>query len=363
MPKAARTSTSTRRPAPLPVVERLAPTTPAAVVVGGVDDEPGEESTLGTLLAQFGDEAMSYKVRVDRKDARGERFYLGTVPLTADLLDEIKAKWGGGIFRGRISTEHGAYVRSLTFGIAGAQRDPEATSAAAPSELTELRGIVGALVSSVQALSDAARAPAPQVSSLSQFAEMAKIMRDLTPAPVAAAPATPMLEMFAMMNGFQDMRDRLTEDAEPRDGLASVVDKGLNALTPLLQQKLDNDAKALTTRGRRRIAPLAPSDPVAALAAKIPGAARMYLANQAKRDKEPGLYAEVILDALPDTVYAKLPEMLGRDDFAAALCAAVPQFAPYPAWFAKLADALRVSLLEAAEPVDDVADDATEATA
>jgi hypothetical protein len=320
-------------------------------------DAPDPHAQLTELLEQIGVDD-GYVARVERRDSRGGSDYLGTVALDANLFDEVKNRWGGGKFRARVSDSNAKYVRSITFGIAGLPRDRDASTPQDQTPgLTRLEGVVAAMADGMKALTAQLALVAHPKSNVAEFAEIAKVIRDLTPPP---APASSPVDMFAQFNQMLELRDRIAHDVdsdgrEPRDGLGMIVDKGIDKIVPLLSRKMDLDEKAAgvtreKTKRRAATTPAAlPSDPVAAMATKIPNVARVWLADCAKKDKDPSLYADVVLDSLPDTVYAQLPDLLGNEDFAARLCAAVPQFAVYPAWFAKLADALRTALLEAAE--------------
>lgn len=70
------------------------------------------------------------------------------------------------------------------------------------------------------------------------------------------------------------------------------------------------------------------------------------LAEQAKRDKDPEFYAEVVADNLPEGMLpAQILEYIGRADWWPMFSNFAPAVAPYPAWFAQFRDAF-VELLQ-----------------
>jgi hypothetical protein len=70
------------------------------------------------------------------------------------------------------------------------------------------------------------------------------------------------------------------------------------------------------------------------------------LAHQASLNKDPNLYADVVLDNLPDVDPTMLRNMLGAPDWWATLCQFSPNVQPYPQWFAECREALLKGLDE-----------------
>jgi hypothetical protein len=64
------------------------------------------------------------------------------------------------------------------------------------------------------------------------------------------------------------------------------------------------------------------------------------LAHQASLNKDPNLYADVVLDNLPEVDPTMLRNMLGAPDWWATLCQFSPNVQPYPQWFAECREAL-----------------------
>jgi hypothetical protein len=77
------------------------------------------------------------------------------------------------------------------------------------------------------------------------------------------------------------------------------------------------------------------------------------LAHQASLNKDPELYAEVVLDNLPSVDPKMLRDVLAKPDWWATLVQFSPNVQPYPQWFAECREALLKGLeemLHAAEP-------------
>lgn len=329
----------------------------------GQGGQAGGDEQLSSLLEELG--GAGYRVRMDRKDSRGELEYLGTVDLTPDLLDDVRARWGGGRYRGRVVNARGGYERSLTFGIAGAPRDPEpapapVAGAAAPDRLAHLEAIVTRLGEQLGGtLARLERSERPD--DLQQFARFATLMRELAPAatntPAPAAPADPLDSLTRLLT-FQSA---LEERMGPRGGggpafdVAALVRDGVKPLVGVLEKKIDLEREAMLRRGGRPVAvvereaaapapaPLAQT-PLALLVHQLPGFGRVFLANCARADKSAELYAETVLDQLPGDVVDALPELLAGDDIGERLAELVPEWNGHGAWFGELAAALLASL-------------------
>jgi hypothetical protein len=70
------------------------------------------------------------------------------------------------------------------------------------------------------------------------------------------------------------------------------------------------------------------------------------LAHQASLNKDPNLYADVVLDNLPQVDPTMLRDMLAKPDWWSTLCQFSPNVQPYPQWFAECREALLKGLDE-----------------
>lgn len=364
----------TRQPTPRPPRRRqastiapisAAPSAPPADNAGGaelLDESPDE---LSELLASFA--SGGYKAQLERKNSRGRPEYLGTLDLTAELLDDVRALHGGGEYRARVVDQRSKYQASLQFNIAGAPRDPDAAMApprdAAPDRLERLESIVERLV----AAHTAPPAPAAAPDMLGLFSTFAKLMRDLTPAAAPIVPAAAPVDPFALVGRVLEVQELLRErdggsgrGGSDGDSLSSVVRSALPPLLDTIKEKMQTDRDIARMRARQRIALVpdaappapAPADasPLAVLVKDLPRFAVEYLANMAALDKDPALYASTVLDRLPAEVVDRLPEVLGGENAGAELVALVPAWAPYAEWFQELA---REMLVQYAAMQDD----------
>lgn len=340
---------------------------PGAERAPAIPDDAGDDEQLGALLAEFGG-ATGYAARVERKDARGGADYLGTLELTADLLDDVRAAWGGGKYRARIVDADKRYVRSIQFGIAGAPRDPEALAtpapgrapAAEPDRLERLELAIGGLAEGLRALS----APKPP-DTLDMFGQFAKLMRELAPQTVPAAATTPATALESM-TAMLEFQTQLENRVGPRGGgtdFTAFVQPALK-LVEVLDKKISLEREAMYRRRPIAVvqpvtetpAPTAAADSLEHLARSLPPFAVAFLAGCAKADKSAELYAETVIDNLPGEIQDALPTLLAGDDAADRLCAIVPAWGAFVPWFRELVAAILASL-----EADD-ADDALEAT-
>lgn len=345
---------------------------------GATPETPaGERDEIADLLASLG-EGTGYRVRLERRDARGESGdYLGTIDLTPELLDDVRERWGGGKYRGRVVDARGTYRRALTFGIAGAPRDDAAAATPGGDDrLDRLERIVKELAT---AMTTQHAPPAAPVDTLAQFAAMAKILGDLRPAPVAAA--TPAGSFAEQIQAFVAVQQMIEKASGGRDSggmdVAALVDRGLTPLVGVVSKKLDNDARALALQEKRTLgapapAALAPAltpapaasapapedsstmpqrPELAQILSQVPDLARAWLAGLADKDSDPTLYADVVLDALPANVYPLLPALLTAPDALDITAAAVPQWSKPGrlAWIHELYRAIVDHLNEASD--------------
>lgn len=346
-------STPKNKPQPIAGARR------AAALPADTTDEL--ELSDAELLQRTLDELQGgdgYTIRVERVRAPGMRQelagYLGAVPLSPELFDDVFQEWGGGKYKGRIYRGN-AYNGMLRFEIAGEPRPRESERAALPAPAAA-ESETAALLKQLIAKLD--QQQQPQQSRVQEFAEMAKVMRELIPAPAAPAPASDPVKMFEMFDTMLDLRRRVAEESGERpadNGIVTIVREGVQPMIELVRDKMEMDKEAQRqARGARGVpaataarpagASSPSSDPIAKLAARIPGMGRSFLAGAARAKKDPALYAEMVLDQIPGEEYDALPPLLAEPDFTARLLALVPEWQPFPVWFGEMAAAMYRSL-------------------
>lgn len=335
------------KPKPLPVDrgrERLpADTSPA-------DEQPEDSTeTLMRILAQF-EGGNGYSVRLERLRDVGMRAelagYLGMLPLTPELYDDTMQAWGGGKYRGRIF-RGSEYQTSIQFQISGEARprDAQTFTGERDREQSPLEKTVAALADQVKQL--VTQQQQPQTSAVDQVVAIAKALREVAP----ASPTSDPVAMFKMFDTMLDLRGRIAEETGERpadNGIATIVREGITPMLSLVREHM-----AQENGKQRRAAPAAaapirsstPStDPIVNLANRIPTMGRAFLAGVARGKKDPQLYAEMVLDQIPESDYQALPQLLLLPDFTTRLLAVVPEWQQFPVWFTELFRAMYESL-------------------
>lgn len=318
-------------------------------------------SDLDALLSaiQSSDRAVS----LWRVNERGRAAYLRRMPGSEFDLDEIRDRDGGGLYELRAHGPDNRIERQVRFAIEGAPK-ARATDAGELSRVDRLEGMLA------QLLERQAASPAPTVDPLVMALKIVEVMKPAA-APAVVAPASDPIALFTLFDKMLDVRERIAGDVEPAPP-PSALERIAEPMMNLLGRAADANDQQMKRRTARPAAPApttpapsptvapapgaeaaavaavsaAPADPLAQLAQRVPAIARGYLASCARGDKDPALYADVVLDALPDDVVQQLPALLAGDDAAARLCALIPQWTPYPGWIGELVQAIRAALAE-----------------
>ena len=367
------------RPIPLggPIVAPLADVAPGAA--GHALDVDAPLSDVDALTSELGaDDSLG--VQLWRLSDRGAKpRYITRVPVAEFSLDWVRDEFGGGDYRARVVDARNSVRRQVTFSIAGAPREDAAPKGAATPGDARIDRLERALEALARNMAQAPAALPPVADPLAMALKIIEAMRPMMAPPPPPAGAGDAAGMFALFNQMLDLRERIAESAEPREvsGIAAVVEKGVAPLADLYRRKLDLDERTMMRRAQPsapqpaqpahnqapavhggtapvQTAPAPLADPIAArLAAQIPAVARAYLASVARADKDPSLYADVVLDALPASLVAELPALLDAPDFAARLVGAVPEWRASAPWFGRLADEMRAALRDDDDDDDD----------
>lgn len=376
--------------------QHLAPETAAPALAFEPLDAGDELAELERLLGDFGPSVEGFVARIERVQRPGIEAdlcgYLGTVAFSGELFDEVRSSFGGGRFRARICDGDGRYKRSFTFTIAGAAKRPGESAPAAPvgvgpasagdSRLERMMAnLADSLASMAVAIQHVQQAPRNSEDELERSLKLIKAVKDATGTPAPAADSLTTLEAFFRIQDMID--DRAPRGGGAADNIGQIVEHGVKPIAALMTRSLDIQERAMQRQQQnalRRVAGAQPAaapidsapdvaseaaehvgdalsgdeqagaiDPVLSLAASIPPVARLYLASQARNDRDPETYAIMALDTIqehnPET-YAELPELLERDDFAAVLLEAIPHWATYPEWFGELVTCMRAQLAD-----------------
>lgn len=366
MPRTKYAPTSPPAPAasaPAPAVERDA-------------NSPNER--LAQLLAQFNG-GSEFRVYVERIESNGERTYMGTLVLAETLFDDVRARWGGGRFTGRVVGPNTKYAGTVPpFRIDGPAKLEEAPTAAAgvpanapPSRTEQL--IVDTLATMGKAIEQLAQRQAAQMDPTEQLVKLAGVLNTVSPRN-AGGGADPS-DTVALIRELMGLQRELAEDRPPAPASSAfgvALESAVKPLVGVLNRKMAlEEAKVAARRplppgpaqnGAPAPAPIASgsgngnsathsnntvdvsTDPLVNLIRSIPMPARYFLLSCAADDNDPADYATVVLDRLTEDAYEEIQKQLPRTDFVAVLVREIPMFGQYPEWFGRLTDELRASL-------------------
>lgn len=360
---------------------------------------------LERLLEQLGD-VDGYTVKLERVRSAGVSAelcgHLPSLPFGDDFLDEVRQEYGGGKYRGRVYDRRNEYKVGFTFTIAGTPRAPRdlgpaglvgvgpGTAVSDPRlERIEraLEQLAGALARQHEAALTAQLPARSAEDDIDRLLKIAKAMRELAPTP-APAPTTAgsPIETLRMLLEVRELLDSAGGGGGQSD-MAALVEGGVKPIAQLMTRSLDLQEKSLMARQereRRAAGAQSPASPAArplssataaadapprvlelpvervhlagpdpagdlvrAMLAEVPAFARLYLATQARMDRDPSAYAIVVLDTIQQSspaAYAELPALLERPDFLDTMLECVPEWAGTRPWFAELVQEMRVAL-------------------
>lgn len=330
------------------------------------------------VLARFG--ARASQVKVWRySDERGSYEYVRLIPAAEFNEERLQQRYGGGQYRGDVIDGAGRHLGSVPpFAIAGdalALRPAPgaAAAAAAPDVASQLAPMFAALIDGQRAIAEAlARVGTaqPAAAGIDQVVAIARALRDLAPAPAAAAAGatTPAGTPLAQVRELLQVSELLGRGSNAPDW-ALLVREGVQPVVGLMREHINLSREQMHLRRRPPAAPAAAAaaapapagaalataagDPLAPLLGALSPWARSFLLDCAASDKDPALYAELVLDKLPGEVFDALPQLLAAPDVGARVVALVPEWEPFRDWFVQLVDALRESRGALAPAADD----------
>jgi hypothetical protein len=330
---------------------------------GGGNDEilpqAGEDSAevdaITTLLAL--DDSDGIRYRVHRQPSKpGERIALCQDYSRDELsFETIRATFGGGTYRITALNAQNQYVSSKQIAIAELPKAPGQSSA--PN--TDLAAILQAakgdnsgnelLLALIKSQGDMMTAlltrppppPPPAGPSVMEIIQMIQAMKEDKPTAVDSGDSVKLL-----LQGLE--LGRTLGGGESGD----IWSKGLDMLPTLLEkaaQQPQPSVVPINPNPQPRIAPPATTAPQAPQVETDPMLMKLNwlkrqtqnLVVQARRGKDPGLYAEVMLDNLPDYITAEeIFERLNAPDAIAQLSQLNPDIVPYAEWFERFRKAV-----------------------
>lgn len=310
------------------------------------EEKPEGPSDLDALVAELptSSSVMVIQRRNDKNPSQWD--HCVKISVSDFEIEGFKREFGGGVYRAYVRDTKNQLVKQLTFSIDArflpqsfnAAPGPGAQAIALQEEAAENRKLLRDLLMAL------AGRPAPQSSGLDDAIKLLAVMRDGSG---AGASTRDLLAMF--QQGMQLAGDR------PSDAFGGVV----SAASPLLNAIAKNLEVQVEER-RQRMLGAGPARPADAPAAGVPAGPYAWLAKVqpyfgqlvqlAKLDKDPELYADVILDQLPEEFVPELEEAAKDPAFVSEVLNRVAEARMYRGWFEPFLVRLRTQLLEEEPP-------------
>jgi hypothetical protein len=319
----------------------------------GGETEDAEDDVISELRSLGAGESYRYVVsRVSTKP--GEKAGYCATYNSGDLsLDSIREQFGGGKYRIRVVDESGKYAGNRTVEIVDLPK-PTATAntQSAPAAL-DLQGIAALLAATKS------NAPASDGGMATVLAAMIQSQGEMIRAMTQQQKGPSITEIIAAINASKTgggnekgAVEMLLQGLElgrslqgGETGMLDVAKEGLSMIAPLLAQQREQQQQVprLPAPARPGVAPAAPATPAAATGGEDMGLIQKLnwlrqqtnaLVHQAQRDKDPELYAEVMLDNLPPFIDpAELLTRLQQPGAVAELAQLNGAVAQYAEWF------------------------------
>jgi hypothetical protein len=297
--------------------------------------------------------------------------YCGALTTAELTLDRVATEWGIGKYKIRGSRSNGQFAGQSTITIAEAPKDGSLKPAAAQ---VDSRSSLQDYIALMEA-KDAARSASMREWALILSPILAPIAANLfgSKGPTLAELTQTLMNMKTLNGGSESQLTKIEELAKlvevvqgiggdgGKSGWADIVRDGIKTVgdvLPALAARIPGFMPSPAALASPANAPRGtlsapngastPKPPAGSPAEATPmlqllGWLKEQLAalsHQASLNKDPQLYADVVLDNLPQVDPKMLRDMLGKPDWWATLCQFSPNVQPYPQWFAECRDAL-----------------------
>jgi len=305
------------------------------------DDEPLADPDLDTLLAEIGPQTK--KVSLYRQDDKSPTkwHYLTKTDVSLFTMEAVKEEFGGGNYKARFIDERGVYITQFLFSIDPRFRPTLSSSpslSSIPSGQTEGLGELKEILRQQTALI-AELTKRKDVDPLAGMEKLVAIISPLIKREDASIPASSSFgfkEAFDIFKQGMDMGQMVNGDS-----YLPVVEKMgmplLNMLGELVkngkgvQEKIN---KAIPTKAP--VSQETPSPAPQGQPTTLEGYLQFYipqLIQLAKADKDPSLYADFVLDQIPENFLDQLYQLLQQPNLIEQLVTLQPEIKNHEQWF------------------------------
>jgi hypothetical protein len=334
------------------------------------EDEDAENDVIAELRGMGAGDGYRYRVNKLSGKPGEASGYCATYDAGDLSLDAIREQFGGGKYRIRVVDQGGKYIGNATVEIVGLPK-PAAPVTPAAAPVHDLGGIAEIIA--------AMRPPAPDAAAGDRVTTMLLAMMEnqgkMFQAMMSRDKGPSITEILALVQnkggGDKSQVELLLEGLKlgrelGGDGGGSELDvanKGLDVLGQLIAQKQTEQAPAVPMAPRALPAPATAATPAAPAGGQDMGliqklnwlrAQATALVGQAKRQKNPELYAEVMLDNLPPFITAEeILQRLQAPDAVAQLAQLNAEVSQYAEWFEDFRQSVIELLTATPEPETD----------
>ena len=320
------------------------------------------DSYLMRVLGQLGEQADQATVRlyrIDNASKRGEEEYLRKYPVQEFDIDVVQDQWGGGRFRVRVYNPNGKLISCPIIKLFGPPKVPKDTGQNGHDVLPAPTITAADIAAAVAAVMP--RAPSRE-ETLRELQVYAEIFRP------AAAPAAQPANLFEIFFKGLEFGKEIIASSTPDPSGNRVFEKMIDSFGPAIMQAVAaaQAAPAVVKQTAPAVARI-PLDP-AANAAPAPAAPAepsedevlkmlqikmgvSMLVEQAKRSGDLTLYADWVLDNVPED---QVRELLQAPDWFDRLSAINPEVRTNRVWFESLRAEVEKALADG--PVDESAE-------
>lgn len=333
------------------------------------------DATLSKVSSEFDKDEndVNFKIKLHRVlEKKGEREWLFDIlPSELPVMDRVRDEYGGGRYEASMF-KNGKLFRKFNFNIA----TPRTNYVPPVKSNNDLNSIVAMLMQQQkdqmnefkELILQVAKPAAPSnqmdiVGIMTAMAGMFKVFQGMMPQPVNNGNGIELL-----IKGMEVMKD--VQGGNGETGLLDVVKELVKSplIENILQQKVLTAPTAATPAAAPRIAGPAPASPGAPSISATPKTEdenmirQKFIAGQinqlvmlAKQNKDPDLYAEVVLDNLPAFVSENdIKQVLANENIIEDMSKINPEVKNYEQWFLAFKNSVNQILNgETGEPLTD----------
>ena len=326
-------------------------------VVEEVPSPPIQEpdADVGRILAEIGDSGKYVSIKrmnaITKAWEYVTKYDLSEFEDFSFFLDRVKEDHGGGRYQARIYGDKGQgkieYLRFATFDIDGRFRPavvpPPTPPSAAVLPSSDLSEIKQALALLAQAISNMVNTP--RHDPLDVGLRIAEAMTKNVQPALVSPPQSNMAEMFSIFK--QGLELGQTASGGEGLGYLPVIEKLGGPLVNLLEKVAARPNPVIEKTKQNGGATLSapkPQTPEQYLQAYLP-----QILGLAAEQKNPALYAELVLDRTPESQYDFLYGVATRPDVIPYLTTLHPGVKEHESWFLEFAKAIKEELEPEAE--------------